>query len=557
MPTVSSSPPAASDIRRGSVLFVGAGPGDPALLTVRAVECLRRADVVVYDTLVPGAVLDMVAPAVERLAVPRDGREGDHDPGEATGRLLARLAAEGRTVVRLKGGDPAVFGRLSEEMAPVRDAGIPVEIVPGITAAAAAAAAAGIPLTSRSAASSITIVTGHEASDKREGIDFRALAALPGTLAIYMGVEQVGRWSSELLSAGKPALTPVTIVSHCSWPDQRIAVSTLAGCAADFERHNWPSPAVVIVGEVAQTVDVIAVTPARGPLAGRRVVNTRPPGQGEDLESLIRAAGGSCLGVPAIRIGPPASWQPLDDAIREAGSFDWIVFASANGVRGFVGRLREAGLDGRALGTARLAAIGPATRQELERAGFSCDLTPEEFRSEGLVSAFGKAPGPARFLLVRANRGRDLMRRELESMGHAVTEVSAYSSEPVTTLDSATAAAIDQAPVDWITVTSSLIAESAVQLFGPRIRQWRIASLSPITSAALRTCGIDPTVEAATAVSDSLVAAMANWETAHATHPDRRPEKLPMPPGRLVEPADSAGEIPEPPKATTISQEKP
>jgi len=516
MPIAISPPPAQDRVDRGRVLFVGAGPGDPALLTVRAVDCLRHADVVVYDTLVPQQVLDLAAPTVERLPVPRDSRDGDGDPGEAIGRLLVNLALDGRMVVRLKGGDPAVFGRLIEEMAPLREAAIPVEIVPGITAATAAAAAAGIPLTSRSAASSLTILTGHEAADKREAIDFRSLSNLPGTLAIYMGVEQVERWSQGLLSAGKPADTPVTIVSHCSWPDQRIAVSTLADCAADFARHTWPSPAVVIVGEVAQPA-LGSWSPAdRGPLAGRRVVNTRPSGQGDDLDALIRAAGGSSLRVPTICIGPPPSWEPLDDAIRRADTFDWIVFASANGVRGFVDRLREAGLDGRALGTARLAAIGPATRQELDRAGFACDLTPAVFRSEGMITAIGRVPAPARFLLVRANRGRDLMRRELEAQGHSVIEVAAYASEPIEALDAATAATLEQTPVDWVTVTSSLIAESAVRLFGQRLRQWKIASLSPITTATLRRHGFDPTVEAAEAVGDSLVTAMAGWETSHA-----------------------------------------
>ena len=495
------------------MLFVGAGPGDPGLLTVRALECLRRADVVVYDTLVPADVLDMAAPTAERLAVPRDGREGDGDPGEATGRLLSRLAAAGRSVVRLKGGDPAVFGRLSEEMGPVWEAGIPVEIIPGVTAAAAAAAAAGLPLTSRAAATSLT---GHEAADKREGIDFRQLAALPGTLAIYMGVEQVERWSSGLLSAGKPADTPVTIVSHCSWPDQRIAFSTLARCTTDFEQHNWPSPAVVIVGEVAQPIDGASMLADRGPLAGRRVLNTRPPGQGDDLDALVRAAGGSSLRVPAIRIGAPESWQPLDEAIRQADTFDWIVFASANGVRGFVDRLRGAGLDGRALGTARLAAIGPATREALEHAGFACDLTPTLFRSEGITAALVQSPRPSRFLLVRANRGRDVMRREFEAAGHVVREVTAYSSDPVDSLDAAVVAAIDQIPIDWITITSSLIAESSVRLFGPWIGRWRVASLSPITSATLRRHGIEPTVEASAAVAESLIAAMADWEIAHA-----------------------------------------
>jgi uroporphyrinogen III methyltransferase/synthase len=514
MTTTSTSPADASRSAVGRVLFVGAGPGDPTLLTVRAVEVLQEADVIVYDTLVPGDILAAVGSRSECLPVPRESGDGSGDPGDATGRLLARLAAAGRTVVRLKGGDPTVFGRLSEEMAPVRAAGIPVEIVPGVTAAVAAAAAAGIPLTSRSAASSLTILTGHEAVDKRETIDFRSLASLPGTLAIYMGVEQVERWSQALLEAGRPADTPVTIVSHCSWPDQRVACSSLARCAADFARHSWTSPAVVIIGEVAQTPPAAV---ARGPLAGRRVLVTRPHGQGEDLVAAIRAAGGSCLHVPVIDIGPPPSWEPLDAAIRRADIFDWIVFASANGARSFVHRLRHARLDARALGTARLAAIGPATRAELEGAGLFCDLTPELFRSEAIAEALGMMTPPARFLIVRANRGRDVMRRHLEACGHEVTEVCGYASHPIESLPAAAAAAIAQAPVDWITVTSSLIAESAVRLFGSRISGWKVASLSPITSATLRECGVTPTVEAAAAVGESLVAAMADWERSRNT----------------------------------------
>ncbi|MFM7290945.1 MAG: uroporphyrinogen-III synthase, partial [Planctomycetia bacterium] len=315
-----------------------------------------------------------------------------------------------------------------------------------------------------------------------------------------------------------------TIVSHCSWPDQRIGTSTLARCAADFKRHEWPAPAVVIVGEVAQPAEAARAVVGRGPLTGRRVLNTRPAvpatgpaHQADEFDARVRAAGGTCLHVPAIRIDPPESWAPLDAAIRQADTFDWIVFASANGVRSFTSRLRKAGRDGRALGTARLAAIGPSTRQELERAGLACDLVPGLFRSEGIVDALGATPAPARFLLVRANRGRDLMRRELEAKGHVVCEVAAYASEPVAALDAAASAAIDQAPIDWITVTSSLIADASARLFGPRMRGWRVASLSPITSAALRQHGIAPTVEAAEATAESLVAAMAAWETAQAS----------------------------------------
>jgi uroporphyrinogen III methyltransferase/synthase len=505
----------------GRVVFVGAGPGDPALLTVRAVELLGRADVVVHDALVPREVLELCPPTAETRVVPRDGREGQADPGAVAGRMLVDLARSGRLVVRLKGGDPAVFGRLSEELGPVREAGLPLEIVPGVTAAAAAAAAAGITLTSRSAASSLTIVTGHEADDKREAIDFQTLANVPGTLAIYMGVEQVDRWSRELLAAGKSPETPVTIVSHCSWPDQRIGSSTLARCAADFARHAWPAPAVAIVGEVAQSGGSACLSP--GPLAGRLVLTTRPAGQGDEIDSLVRDAGGSCLHVPAIRIGPPPSWEALDRAIDMSDGFDWIVFASVHGVRGFMDRLRQRGRDGRSLGTARLAAIGPATGHELSRHGYVCDLTPGVFRSEGIAAELGTAPRGSRFLLVRANRGRDLMRRELESRGHAVVEVAAYSTEPVTHLDPATATVLDQTRVHWLTVTSSFIAESSLRLFGERVREMRVASLSPVTSTTLRQLGVEPTVEADSARAASLITAMIDWEAAHGPAAAGRP----------------------------------
>jgi len=494
---------------RGRVVFVGAGPGAPDLLTLRALEYLRAAEIVVHDQLVPQAVLDVASPAAVRLPVPRgDDACGAADPGEAAGRLLARLASEGRTVVRLKGGDPSVFARLVEELEPLREAGIGVEFVPGVTAALAAAAAAGVPLTSRSAASSLTIVTGHAADDKTAGIGFPALAAVPGTLVVYMGVEQLADWSADLLAAGKPGDTPVTVVSRCAWPDQRIASTTLGRCAADAIRQGWQPPAVVIVGEAAQPLA------ARGPLAGRCVLVTRPAGQGDELAALIRAAGGDCLHVPLVRIAPPESWAALDEAIARADTYDWIVCASANGVRAFVERLRHAGCDARALGTARLAAIGPATRREFERAGLHVDLAPETFTSEGLSSAFADMPRGGRFLLVRADRGRDVLPTELRARGHVVDEVTAYLSLPVEAVEPATLAAVDRACVDWITITSSAIAEAAVRAFGDRLQRWRVASLSPITSATLRRAGVPVAAEAAEATSAGLVAAIVDRETA-------------------------------------------
>jgi uroporphyrinogen III methyltransferase/synthase len=488
-------------------VFVGAGPGAPDLLTGRAVAALAQADAVVHDRLVPPEILDLVGPAAERIAVPGTVPAGT-DRGDAVGQLLVSLAGSGRHVVRLKGGDPGVFARLAEELDPLREAGILVEFVPGVTAALAAAAAAGIPLTSRAAASSLTLVTGHEADEKSTAFDFAPLAAIPGTLAVYMGVEQAGHWSRALLEAGLPATTPVTIVSRCSWPDQRIAASTLGRCATDITRHGWQPPAVIIVGAAGQA------TLPRGPLAGRVVLVTRPAGQAGDLAALVRDAGGECVHVPLVSITAPDSWQPLDAAMHDADRYDWIVFASVNGVRAFLERLHAAGRDGRSLGTARLAAIGPATRRSLEAAGFVPDLAPDTFRSEGLVDAFLPTPVPARFLLVRASQGRDVLRRELESRGHVVDEVAAYRSHPRERLEEHDLAALDGTDGGWITVTSGLIAETAIRLFGDRMRRWRIASLSPVTSDVLRHHGFEPAAEAATATMAGLVAAIVAAEAA-------------------------------------------
>jgi uroporphyrinogen III methyltransferase/synthase len=482
-------------------VFVGAGPGAHDLLTVRAVACLREADVIVHDRLVPDELFAAVATTAERIPAPAP--PAGTDRGTAVGQLLVELAARGRVVVRLKGGDSGIFSRLEEELEPLQAMGIAVEFVPGVTAALAAAAAAGVPLTSREAASSLTLVTGHDADGKSPALDFRRLASVPGTIAVYMGVEQAAHWSEALVAGGLDPATPVTIVGQCSWPDERIAASTLARCATDLAAGGWLPPAVLLVGQACRTAP-------SGPLANAGVLVTRPAGQADGLAALVRAAGGRCVHVPLVTIAPPASWEPLDEAIARADTFDWIVFASVNGVRGFVQRLRAAGRDGRALGTARLAVIGPATRDALESSGLVADLAPDDFRSEGLVEVLADGRPGSRFLLVRADRGRELLRQTLEARGHVVEEVTAYRSVPVERLDERRLAAVDAAGIEWVTVTSSRIAETAVRLFGPRMRRWRIASLSPVTTATLRRHGLEPAVEAREATMAGLVTAMVS-----------------------------------------------
>lgn len=506
----------------GRVAFVGAGPGAADLITVRGAEILARASAVVHDTLVPPELLAGLPPSAERICVSQP-RPGGPDPGTATGLLLVELARRGGLVVRLKGGDPGVFARLAEELAPLRQAGVAVEIVPGVTAALAAAAAAGVPLTSRSDASSLTIITGHEADTKDSaGGDYRTLAALGGTLAVYMGVEQAEQWSQRLVDAGLPGSTPVAIVSRASWPDQRIGTTTLARCASDLVGQCWQPPAVLLVGGSCRPF------PGAGPLAGRRILITRPAGQGDDLARLLGAAGASCLLAPLVEIVPPESWQPLDDAILRAATFAWIVLSSVNGVRAFAGRLRCLGRDGRALGTARLAAIGPATSQALDAAGLRADLAPATSSSEGLVAALADVAPPSRFLIVRAEHSRGVLGRDLRARGHEVEEVVAYRNRPVTVLEPAIAAALDRDGADWITLTSPAIARAAVRVFSSRLATMRIATLSPVTSHSLRAEGLEPTVESRAATTADLVAAIVAHESS-LTAPGGSIDPLPPP----------------------------
>lgn len=514
------SPAEPGDRPGGWVAFVGAGPGHPDLLTLRGLDRLSSADCVVHDALVPREFLGALAAHAEWIPVPRGISIGN--PGESTGLLLLGLVRSGRRVVRLKGGDPTVFARLAEETQPLREAGLAFEIVPGVTAALAAAAAAGISLTKRSSSSSLTILTGHDAHEKDAPLDIGALAALPGTLVVYMGVASAPRWAATLLATGRSADTPVAIVGRCSRPDERIVRTTLAGLAEAGDLPPFDAPAVAVVGDVA----ALATIPAAGgdedrsgacpALAGRVVLVTRPAGQAGAIEPDVAALGGRCLHVPVVRVAPPRDWAALDQALGEAGTFDWIVFASVNGVRGFHDRLRARRADARILGTARVAAIGTATASALEAVGIVPDLLPAESSSEGMAAALLPTMRRGRVLLVRAESGRDVMRRLLGEAGHSVTEVAAYATLPVERLDEASLRLLDTRAVDWVTVTSGSIAESAVRLFGPRMRSWRVASISPVTSRTLERLGFPPDCEAEIPTAAALVAAIAAVESRRA-----------------------------------------
>ncbi|MGH7140380.1 MAG: uroporphyrinogen-III C-methyltransferase, partial [Pirellulales bacterium] len=354
----------------------------------RGVECLGRADVVLYDYLVNPQVLKHAAARAELVCLGRHGK-GRVWPQEAVNERLLAEARAGKTVVRLKGGDPAIFARAAEETAALTAAGIDFEVVPGITAALAASSYAGISLTHRDAASAVALVTGHE-SDKQElALDYRALAAFPGTLVFYMGVTSAEHWASELISAGKSAATPAVIVRHCSWPDQRSIRCTLGTVAEVVSGQKIRPPALVIVGDAAG-VDTGDDWFTRRPLFGVKVMVTRPREQADSLRCLLSELGADVLLQPAIEISPPEDWQPVDAALRRLQEFDWLVFSSVNGVEHFLGRLCAEHGDLRLLGGVRLAAIGPGTADELAKYRLRANVVPPAFRAEALADALAR-----------------------------------------------------------------------------------------------------------------------------------------------------------------------
>lgn len=501
------------------MFLVGAGPGDPGLLTLRGAECLRRADVVLYDYLVDPLVLEHCAPAAERVALGHHSAGRSDTPKDVIAKMVAAARA-GRIVVRLKGGDPELFARGADEIDALRAAGIDYELVPGVTAATAAAATAEIPLTHHNYASAVALVTGHQRGDKTgPGLDWAELARFPGTLVFYMGVRSAAHWSAALLSTGKSPETPVVIVRRATFGDQRVIRCALRNVAETIEREAIRPPAVIIVGPVA------ALAPraswfARRPLAGRSVLVTRPELSGrlrvygdatsDPLGRGLAELGAIVVAQPAVRLADPPDWRGVDGALAALETYDWIVFSSANGVRALLGRLLETGGDVRRFGRARLAVIGPGTAAELARFSLRPDLVPAEYRAESLVEALAGEASRGRFLLIRASRGRDVLAEGLRAAGAAkVDQVVAYQSLDVERADPAVVEALASGRIEWVTVTSSSAAEWLVRTFGSALRRAKLASLGPVTAETLARLGYPSTVEARPFTIDGLIAAIA------------------------------------------------
>ncbi|HEV3342008.1 MAG TPA: uroporphyrinogen-III synthase, partial [Pirellulales bacterium] len=429
-----------------------------------------------------------------------------------------RLVAEGllgKTVVRLKGGDPAVFARAAEEVAALSAAGIEFEVIPGITAALAAASYAGVPLTHRDSASAVALITGHECDKRQSALDYAALAAFPGTLVFYMGVTSAEHWTASLVQAGKPAATPAVIIRRCSWPDQQTIRCTLGTVADEVAAQRVRPPAMVVVGEAAGAEPTVSWF-AKRPLFGTTVVVTRPTGQSEPLRSQLCELGAEVLLQPAIEIGPPTSWDAVDAALKRLDQFDWLVFSSANGVDHLLGRLLAAHGDLRKLAGIRLAAIGPGTAEQLAAYHLRADLVPLEYRAEALAEALATAAAGQQVLLARASRGREALAERLQAAGVRVEQVVVYQSRDVTEPDSAIAERLRNRQIDWVTVTSSAIARSLAALFGADLGCTKLASISPVTSAKLRELGFEPAAEASEYTMEGLVGAILSFRNRHA-----------------------------------------
>ncbi len=509
----------------GRVYLVGAGPGDPGLLTARALELIAAADVILYDRLIPSAALDGARADAELLFVGKEGG-GASVPQEQTDALMLERARAGRTVVRLKGGDPFVFGRGGEEALALRAAGIPFEVVPGVTAGVAASAYAGIPVTHRGLASAVALVTGHAREDARgpgepaEGeeaeIDWPALAAFPGTLVFYMGVRRLPDIAASLIAAGRPGSQPAAVVEAGTLPRQRTVTGTLETIAETAEREGVRPPSITVVGPVAALAEELAWLEPR-PLAGLTVAVTRARAQASGLARRLEALGARVIQAPVIRVqglSDPAHPPALDPS-----PYDLICVTSANGVAGLFERLDDGAHppgDARALAASRIAAIGPATTRALAEHGIVADVVPERAVAESLVEALAEVP-VTRALVARAREARDVLPDALRARGAEVDVLALYETlaEP---LPARTLQAVREA--DYITFTSSSTVRFFLQAAGGNAgltASTRIVSIGPVTSDTLREHGLEPHVEADPYDVEGMIAALLADAAARAS----------------------------------------
>jgi uroporphyrinogen III methyltransferase/synthase len=502
-------------VKQGIVYIIGAGPGDPGLITLRGIKCLQAADVIVYDHLVSTDILAFARKDAKRVYAGKRG--GNHTiPQEEINRILVEEAKKGHTVARLKGGDPFIFGRGGEEAEVVSRAGIPFEIVPGVTSAIAVPAYAGIPLTHRGYTSTVAFVTGHEDPGKEKSdIDWKTLSGI-GTLVFLMGVKNLPQIAENLVANGKNPDTPVSLIRWGTTPDQATLTGTLKDIAARAEEKGFSPPAILVVGEVVGLRDELNWF-ERKPLFGRGIVITRPEAQAEEMTELLQREGARVIPFPTIRIEPPENFQDMDGALTNIGKYHWIIFTSANGVRAFFQRLRDLGRDVRDLKGIGLCAIGPVTASIIEHSGIRVDIVPDEYVSEGVVRAFrGIDLKDKNILLPRAAAARDVIPDGLKKLGAQVDVVTAYRTVNSGRRKSELDALFKEGKVDVITFTSPSTVTNFFEIMGRHYllpQSVRVACIGPVTATAARNAGLRVDILQATYTVPGLVQSLVNYFT--------------------------------------------
>ena len=510
------------------IYLVGSGPGDPGLFTIKGVRCMEEADAVVYDRLAPEALLKHAKPEAESIYVGKRPGNPTMSQGEIND-LLVELGRAGKTVVRLKGGDPYIFGRGGEEALALIEAGLPFEVVPGVTSGVAAPAYAGIPVTHRNVSTSVVFVTGHEDPTKgRSDVDWARIAKGADTLVLYMGVGRLKEISTELVAAGRRPETPVACVRWGTIPEQRTVTGTLEDIVERVAEADLKPPAITVVGDVVALREAGLDWYERRPLFGRCVVVTRARAQAGELSVELERLGAEVYEFPTIQIQAPEDFGPLDAAIRDLDSFGWIVFTSVNGVEAFLERLWHHGLDLRAVPRrAKVAAIGPATAQRIEEVGLRVDVVPEEYRAEALIEVLETdSIAGKRVLIPRAKVAREILPDKLREAGAEVVVPPAYESAPSSEGKNELARRLGAGEVDCVTFTASSTVENFVGAFGPGeavglLAETRVVCIGPITAETARGHGLRVDTEAEEYTIPGLVEAV---EDLFAADPAKRGE---------------------------------
>jgi uroporphyrinogen III methyltransferase/synthase len=501
--------------KKGKCFLVGAGPGDLGLVTLRAKDCIERADVVIYDYLCNPEMLRWAPEDAELIFAGK--KAGAHTlTQEQINVLLVERTREGKNVVRLKGGDPFLFGRGGEEAQALAAAKLPFVIVPGVSSAIAGPAYAGIPVTHRGKNSHVTFFTGHEDPGKTESaIDFAALAKLDGTQVMLMGVERLGAIAREMISNGVRKDLPVALIRWATTERQQTLVGTLENIARKVAERGFEAPAVAVFGEVVNLRLELNWFEDR-PLSGKRIVVTRTRKQAGALTDQLRGLGADVIELPTIRIEPPTDLRAFAQLVQDAHAYDWIVFTSPNGVNAFFNLFYKLYDDAREIGGARIAAIGPATAQRMKDFHLRVDLQPQDFVAESLVREFRKEGGieNLRVLIARAEKARDLLPRELSALGAIVDEGFAYRTVPETRDDIGARRRLVEEGADLITFTSSSTVENFLALELPWPPKMQVATIGPITSKTARDRGLDVAVEARRHDIPGLVEAIRKFFTA-------------------------------------------